>query len=190
MKNIVLFGKPGSGKGTQASLIEKKYNYIHISTGDVFRNNINQKTQLGLEAKKFIDSGDLVPDNLTIKMLEDKVENYKTPSGFIFDGFPRTKSQARALDEFLQTKKTKISLVIELFVDDKILIKWLIERGKSSGRTDDQNELKILNRLDNYNDKTFPLVEYYKKQKKFFSVNGESSVEDTFKKLCNIVDKF
>ncbi len=190
MKNIVLFGKPGSGKGTQASLIEKKYNYIHISTGDVFRNNINQKTQLGLEANKFIDSGDLVPDNLTIKMLEDKVENYKTPSGFIFDGFPRTKSQAGALDEFLHAKKTKISLVIELFVDDKILIKRLIERGKSSGRTDDQNELKILNRLDNYNDKTFPLVEYYKKQKKFFSVNGESSVEDTFKKLCNIVDKF
>ena len=91
MKNIVLFGKPGSGKGTQASLIEKKYNFIHISTGDVFRNNINQKTQLGLQAKKFIDSGDLVPDNLTIKMLEDKVENYKTPSGFIFDGFPMLK---------------------------------------------------------------------------------------------------
>ena len=188
MKNIVLFGKPGSGKGTQASLIEKKYNFIHISTGDVFRNNINQKTQLGLEAKKFIDSGDLVPDNLTIKMLEDKVENYKTPSGFIFDGFPRTKSQARALDVFLHTKKTKISLVIELFVDDKILIKRLIERGKSSGRTDDQNEDVITNRIQVYEKNTAVLADFYQAQSKLENVNGVGTVDEVTNRIFSAID--
>ena len=154
MINLVLFGKPGAGKGTQAEFLKEKYNLKHISTGDLFRYNMKNETDLGKLAKSYIDKGDLVPDEVTIKMLEDAVEKNPDASGFIFDGFPRTAAQAEALDNFLATKNMKIDATIALEANDEILIERLLERGKVSGRTDDQDEAKIRNRFDEYNQKT------------------------------------
>ena len=151
MTNIVLFGKPGAGKGTQADFLKIKYNLYHISTGDLFRFNISNKTSLGNLAKTYMDNGDLVPDEVTIEMLKECVESNFKSEGFIFDGFPRTISQAKVLDEFLDEKSISISAMISLEVDEEILIKRLIDRGKISGRTDDMNESKIRNRFREYN---------------------------------------
>ena len=165
MFNIVIFGKPGSGKGTQANFLKDKYNLYHISTGDLFRKNISNQTKLGIEAKSYLDNGDLVPDSVTIKMLENEVLSNKEANGYIFDGFPRTESQAEALDIFLEGKLMKITATLSLEAEDGILIKRLLERGKSSGRVDDQDESKIKNRFEEYNQKTAPLINYYKRQK-------------------------
>ena len=167
MINLILFGKPGSGKGTQAEFVKSKYDLIHISTGDVFRYNISQQTDLGILAKSFMEKGDLVPDNVTIKMLEAEVNKSPDANGFIFDGFPRTTIQAEMLDEFLQTKDLSISMTIALEVDEDILIERLINRGKESGRVDDQDKSKIQNRFEEYNKKTSTLIDYYKNQKSF-----------------------
>ena len=150
MINLVLFGKPGAGKGTQALFLKKQYNLVHISTGDLFRNNIKKETSLGLLAKSFMDNGDLVPDQVTIDMLEAEVDQNLQANGFIFDGFPRTMSQAGALDTFLIKKQMEVSATIALEADDDILIERLLYRGKSSGRTDDQDEEKIRNRFNLY----------------------------------------
>ena len=188
MINIVLFGKPGAGKGTQAEFLKEKYNLIHLSTGDVFRYNIKNNTNLGKLAKGFMDKGDLVPDEVTIQMLESEVDKNPHSAGFLFDGFPRTLAQADALDKFLETKKQSIRATIALEADDTILVARLLERGKTSGRPDDQDEEKIRNRYDEYNQKTAPLMYYYVAQGKFHTVDGIGSVEEVAQRLSKIID--
>ena len=187
MINIVLFGKPGAGKGTQANFLKIKYSLVHISTGDLFRYNLKNKTELGKLAKSFMDKGDLVPDQVTIKMLEEEVKQNTNAKGFLFDGFPRTKSQAEALDNFLENNKMQISATISLEVEDNVLIKRLLERGKSSGRIDDQNETKIINRFKEYNKKTAPLKAYYNDQNKFHSVSGIGSIDIITNRLVQVI---
>ena len=188
MINLILFGKPGSGKGTQAEFIKIKYDLIHISTGDLFRNNISNNTDLGLLAKSYMDKGDLVPDEVTIKMLEAEVNKHPNAKGFIFDGFPRTTIQAEILDKFLATLKLSISMTIALEVDENLLIDRLINRGKDSGRSDDQDRSKIQNRFDEYNKKTSPLINYYKNQNKFFDVNGVGDINEISSRIFNTID--
>ena len=190
MTNIVLFGKPGAGKGTQADFLKIKYNLYHISTGDLFRFNITNKTSLGNLAKTYMDNGDLVPDEVTIEMLKECVESNFKSEGFIFDGFPRTISQAKVLDEFLGEKSVSISAMISLEVDEEILIKRLIDRGKISGRTDDMNESKIRNRFREYNIKTSILQDYYKKQNKFYGISGIGTIEEINSRLTRLIDSF
>tara|TARA_X000001036_G_C20664064_1_gene800055 strand:- start:1407 stop:1985 length:579 start_codon:yes stop_codon:yes gene_type:complete len=190
MTNIVLFGKPGAGKGTQADFLKIKYNLHHISTGDLFRFNISNKTSLGNLAKTYMDNGDLVPDEVTIEMLKECVESNFKSEGFIFDGFPRTISQAKVLDEFLGEKSVSISAMISLEVDEEILIKRLIDRGKISGRTDDMNESKIRNRFREYNMKTSILQDYYKKQNKFYGISGVGTIEEINSRLTRLIDSF
>lgn len=188
MINIVLFGKPGAGKGTQANFLKKKYRLVHISTGDLFRYNIKNQTELGKLAKSFMDKGDLVPDMITIKMLEEEIKRNTNSKGFLFDGFPRTKSQAVALDNFLDINEMQISATISLEADDNILIKRLLERGKSSGRIDDQSESKIINRFKEYNKKTAPLKTFYNDQNKFYSVSGIGSIDIITNRLVKVID--
>ena len=188
MINIVLFGKPGAGKGTQAEFLKEKYNLTHLSTGDIFRYNIKNDTKLGQLAKTFMDKGDLVPDEVTIKMLESEVDKNPNSAGFLFDGFPRTLAQADALDKFLETKNQSITATIALEADDDILVARLLERGKTSGRPDDQDEEKIRNRYDEYNQKTAPLMHYYVEQGKFQAVDGIGSVEEITQRLSKVID--
>ena len=188
MFNIVIFGKPGSGKGTQADFLKDKYDLYHISTGDLFRKNILNKTDLGIEAKSFLDNGDLVPDIVTIKMLENEVLANKDANGFIFDGFPRTLNQAESLDIFLESINQKINVTIALEVDEDELITRLLDRGKTTNRSDDQDIEKIKNRFNEYNNKTSILIDFYQKQSKFYSVNGHGSVDDITSRLFNLVD--
>lgn len=189
MINLVLFGKPGAGKGTQAEFLKDNYNLKHISTGDLFRYNMKNNTALGQLAKSYIDNGDLVPDEVTIKMLEDDVEKNQDAGGFIFDGFPRTTAQAEALDAFLQSKGMKINATIALDANDEVLIKRLLERGKVSGRSDDQDEEKIRNRFDEYNQKTAPLKDYYEAQGKFHSVNGIGEIDEITARLGKVIEE-
>ena len=178
--NIVLFGPPGAGKGTQSQKLIEKYGLIHLSTGDLLRNEIAQQTQLGQEAKTLMDRGDLVGDSIVIGMIESKIDSNLNAKGFIFDGFPRTEAQAIALDDLLQKKGAAISALLALEVDDEELIKRLILRGKESGRPDDQNESIIRNRVNEYNTKTLPLKNYYSQHAKFHSINGQGSVDTIF----------
>lgn len=189
MINLILFGKPGSGKGTQAEFVKQKYDLIHISTGDVFRYNISKNTDLGLLAKSYMEKGDLVPDEVTIKMLEAEVEKFSNTKGFIFDGFPRTATQAKILDDFLNSKGMSISMTIALEVDDVLLIDRLINRGKDSGRVDDQDRSKIQNRFDEYNNKTAPLINFYKNQNKFYEINGVGEINDISSRIFDAIDK-
>jgi len=188
MVNLILFGKPGSGKGTQAEFVKNKYGLVHISTGDVFRYNISKQTELGLLAKSYMEKGDLVPDNVTIKMLEAEVNKSPNANGFIFDGFPRTTHQAEILDDFLKKKELSITMTIALEVDEAILIERLINRGKESGRIDDQDKSKIKNRFDEYNNKTSQLIKYYKNQNKFYSVEGTGEIEQITQRIYNLID--
>jgi adenylate kinase len=188
MINLVLFGKPGAGKGTQATYLKEKYNLKHISTGDVFRNNIKGETKLGKLAKSYIDKGDLVPDEVTIKMLRDEVEKFPEANGFIFDGFPRTEAQAEALDHLMESKNMQIDATIALEADNEVLLERLLQRGKESGRTDDQDPEKIRNRFDEYNQKTAPLKKYYKAQDKFHSVDGIGAIDEITSRLTKVID--
>ena len=188
MINLILFGKPGSGKGTQAEFVKQKYDLVHISTGDVFRYNISKNTDLGVLAKSYMDKGDLVPDKVTVKMLEAEVEKFPNANGFIFDGFPRTLNQAESLDIFLESINQKINATIALEVDEDELITRLLDRGKTTNRSDDQDIEKIKNRFNEYNNKTSILIDFYQKQSKFYSVNGHGSVDDTTSRLFNLVD--
>lgn len=190
MINIVLFGKPGAGKGTQAEFLKEKYNLVHISTGDVFRYNLKNDTELGKQAKAFMDRGDLVPDELTIKMLQDEVEKNLQATGFLFDGFPRTIAQADALDRFLESKGWNVTATVALEANDEILIQRLLERGKTSGRADDQDESKIRNRYEEYNEKTAPLIDYYTQKGLFYSVDGIGTIEEITRRLSTIIDDF
>jgi len=189
MTNIVLFGKPGAGKGTQAEFLKTKYNLVHISTGDVFRFNMKNDTELGKLAKSFIHEGQLVPDSVTIDMLQAEVEKNTDANGFIFDGFPRTAAQAKALDVFLESKNMELSGTVALEANDEVLIERLLERGKVSGRADDQDEAKIRNRFDEYNEKTAPLIDFYSTQEKFHSVNGIGTIEDITGRLSAVIDE-
>ena len=188
MFNIVIFGKPGSGKGTQANFLKEKYNLYHISTGDLFRKNISNQTKLGIEAKSYLDNGHLVPDSVTIKMLENEVLSNKEVNGYIFDGFPRTLNQAESLDDFLSSINLKINATIALDVNEDELITRLLDRGKTTNRSDDQDIEKIKNRFKEYNTKTSILINFYSKQDKFFSVDGKGSVNDITSRLFGLVD--
>lgn len=187
MINLVLFGKPGAGKGTQAAFLKTTFNLVHISTGDLFRYNIKNETKLGKLAQSYMDNGDLVPDQVTIDMLEAEVDRNPNAEGFIFDGFPRTEAQAGALDTFLETKNMKVNATIALEAKDDILVKRLLERGQTSGRTDDQDEEKIRNRFDEYNQKTAPLRDYYQGQQKFHSINGIGTIEEITARLTSLI---
>ena len=189
MINIVLFGKPGAGKGTQAQFLKEKYNLTHLSTGDIFRYNIKNDTDLGQLAKTFMDKGDLVPDEVTIQMLQSEVDKNPKSAGFLFDGFPRTLAQANALDNFLRSKGQSITATIALEADDTILVERLLNRGKTSGRPDDQDEEKIRNRYDEYNQKTAPLMHYYKDQGKFHEVDGIGRVAEVTQRLTRVFDE-
>ena len=189
MTNLVLFGKPGAGKGTQAAFLKDKYNLVHISTGDIFRYNIKNETKLGKLAQSYMDKGDLVPDEVTIQMLQEEVEKNPNAEGFIFDGFPRTIAQAEALDAFLTSKGMRIHGTLALEADNEALIKRLVERGKVSGRTDDQDEEKIRNRFTEYNEKTAPLIAFYQAQGKYHPINGIGTIEEITTRLSETIDK-
>ena len=188
MLNLVLFGPPGAGKGTQATRLVEKYHLVHLSTGDIFRSNIKESTDLGLLAKSYIDKGALVPDEVTIGMLEAEVNSNSNAKGFIFDGFPRTSAQAEALDAFLSSKDTEVSSMLALEVDENELITRLLERGKSSGRADDQDAGIIKNRIQVYENETAVLKTYYANQNKFFGIEGVGSIESITLGLCKAID--
>tara|TARA_R110002049_G_scaffold297342_1_gene486222 strand:- start:54 stop:1163 length:1110 start_codon:yes stop_codon:yes gene_type:complete len=189
MTNLVLFGPPGAGKGTQANFLKEKYDLIHISTGDVFRYNIKNETALGMLAKSFMDKGELVPDQVTIDMLNKEVEKNAGANGFIFDGFPRTNAQAKALDALMENKDSQINAMVALEVDDEVLVMRLLERGKTSGRTDDSDENIIRNRIKQYYTKTAILKDYYAVQNKYFGVDGVGSIEEITVRLSAVIDK-
>lgn len=188
MFNLILFGPPGSGKGTQSERLVEKYGVVHLSTGNLLRAEIAEKTPLGLEAKSFIDKGQLVPDEVVIGMVDSYFDQHKGARGFLFDGFPRTVAQARALDKLLELKKTNIATVLALDVNEEELVKRLLNRGKTSGRSDDTDESVIRKRFSVYNNETSPVAEHYKKAKKFQAIKGEGSVDDIFERLCEAID--
>jgi adenylate kinase len=188
MLNIVLFGPPGAGKGTQAVKLIEQYQLVHLSTGDILRGELAARSPLGLEAKKFMDKGELVPDEVVIGMIEVKLDQNTAAKGFIFDGFPRTKAQAGALDNLLKKKNTAITIMVALEVEKQELINRLMGRGKVSGRADDQDMNVIENRITVYNRETAPVIDYYSGQGKFKSVNGMGTIEEIFGRLCLTID--
>lgn len=190
MLNLVLFGPPGAGKGTQSQKLIEKYKLIHLSTGDILRSEIANNTALGLEAKKLMDQGILVPDEVVIGMISNKLDSEKDAKGFIFDGFPRTISQAEALDKLLQSKGSAISGMIALEVDNVELENRLLSRGKDSGRPDDANVEIIRKRIEEYNSKTAPVANFYKSQGKYSSINGIGSIDEIFASISNQIDSF
>jgi adenylate kinase len=188
MLNVVLFGPPGAGKGTQSERIIEKYDLVHISTGDLFRKHIGEGTSLGKQAQEFIDSGNLVPDELVIRMVEVKIESNKDSDGFLFDGFPRTVAQAQALDKMLSGRNMKIAVMLALDVHDDELRNRLRLRGLTSGRSDDQNEEKINTRINVYKSETLPVADYYRKQSKYREINGVGNVDEIFNHICMVID--
>ena len=188
MFNIILFGPPGSGKGTQSEKLMQKYSLKHLSTGDILRSEIAKKTPLGLEAKSFMDNGILVPDEVVIGMISSALEANAQAKGFLFDGFPRTETQAVALDKLLQLHKTDISLVLALEVGEEELVGRLLNRGLTSGRADDINELIIRERIVEYNKKTTAVANYYGNQDKVVMINGEGTVDAIFSALCTAIN--
>lgn len=188
MINIVLFGKPGAGKGTQAVFLKEKYDLVHISTGDLFRKHKQEGTELGKLAQYYMDNGGLVPDEFTIKVLQDEIEKNPNAKGFIFDGFPRTEAQAEALDQFLASKNMKIDVTLALDADDEALIQRIVERGKVSGRADDQDPEKVRIRFVEYSQKTLPVIDFYQKQGKLQSIDGIGSIEEITQRLCQKID--
>ena len=188
MLNIVLFGPPGAGKGTQAVRLVEKYNLVHLSTGDIFRANIKGETELGKLAKSFIDKGELVPDEVTINMLESEVDKNPDAKGFIFDGFPRTTPQAEALAELLKGKNTEVSLMVALDVDSEELVKRLLLRGADSGRADDSDESIIRNRIKVYNEQTAVVADFYSALDRFSKVDGVGSIDEITERLYEVID--
>jgi adenylate kinase len=189
MFNLILFGPPGSGKGTQSEKLVEKYGLIHLSTGNLLRQEITDKTPLGMEAKSFMNKGQLVPDEVVIGMIDSALEHHREARGFLFDGFPRTVAQAEALDKLLALKKTEIAMLISLEVSEEELIRRLLHRGKTSGRHDDIDEEVIRKRFAVYKNETSPVAEHYRKAGKFQSVNGEGTLEEIFNSLCKAIDK-
>lgn len=188
MFNLVLFGPPGSGKGTQSANIIEKYKLIQLSTGDILRSEVKDQTPLGLEAQKFMDQGMLVPDEVVIGMISSKLDENPDANGFIFDGFPRTVAQAEALDNLLDFKKNPINVVISLLVSEDELKTRLISRGEVSGRADD-NESVIMNRIKEYHAKTSPVADYYKSTDKLVELKGEGTVDEIFESISDVIDQ-
>lgn len=188
MKHILLFGPPGAGKGTQAQLLVDKYKFEHLSTGDMLRSEIKRETEIGLQAKKIIDNGQLVPDEIVAEMVRNRIKNLKNNTGIIFDGFPRTIAQAQKLDEIMSGENQEIAMLIAIHVHDEEIIKRILERGKISQRSDDQNAETIKKRIDTYNKQTAELVDYYKQQEKYKAVNGIGNIEDIFKEICGLIE--
>lgn len=189
MLNLVLFGPPGAGKGTQSERLIEKYGLVHLSTGDIFRANIKGETELGKLAKSYMDKGSLVPDEVTINMLRSEVMKYENPKGFIFDGFPRTTAQAVALDEFLNSLQTSITLMLALDVEENELRERLMKRAESSGRPDDADPAIIQNRINVYKNETAPVKEFYEAQQKFVSINGIGSIDEISDRLYQAIDE-
>lgn len=189
MFNLILFGPPGSGKGTQSDKLVEKYGLIHLSTGNLLRQEIKDKTPLGLEAKSFIDKGQLVPDEVVIGMVDSYFDQHRNAKGFLFDGFPRTVAQAKALDKLLELKDTAISSVLILDVDEEELIKRLVLRGKTSNRSDDADETIQRNRQSVYKKETLPVADYYTKSKKVAKVDGMGDIQQIFERLTSHIDK-
>ena len=188
MFNLILFGPPGSGKGTQSEKLIASYGLIHLSTGDLLRNEIARQTPLGLEAKNFMDKGRLVPDEVVIGMISSALDNNPNAKGFLFDGFPRTAAQAEALDKLLTLKQTSITVMLALEVGEEELVQRLLKRGKTSGRSDDTNEAIIRERIVEYHNKTAAVADYYLKFNKVVMVTGEGSVDEIFAGLCKEID--
>jgi len=189
MFNLILFGPPGSGKGTQSANIVATYQLQHISTGDLLRDEVSRQTTLGVEARKYMDQGLLVPDEVVIGMISSKIDDTPDARGFIFDGFPRTKAQAEALDRLLEFKNTEINLVLSLEVPEEELVRRLVDRGITSGRSDDNEEV-IAKRIKEYYAKTEPVAGYYNAQGKLERVKGDGNIEDTFKLLTRQIEKY
>jgi adenylate kinase len=190
MLNIVLFGPPGAGKGTQSEKLIERYNIEHISTGDLFRKHLGEGTDLGKLARKYMDEGNLVPDEVVIGMVDEKINGSLDAKGVIFDGFPRTVAQAKALDSLLEKKGTSISGMVALQVPEEELKTRIKERGKTSGRSDDQDDEKIKNRIRVYNDETLPVANYYDMQGKLSKIHGVGAIDEIFQKICTVVDKY
>lgn len=188
MKNFIFFGKPGAGKGTQAQRVKQKYGLIHISTGDLFRKHISNKTSLGKSVQEYLDKGELVPDQVTIKMLENEFQNVENPNGYILDGFPRTVLQAKSLERFFDRLKLNLNGVISIEVDKQLLIERLLYRGKTSGRNDDIDMKKIGYRFQEYDQKTNPLIEFYRSRRLFYSVDGHGTIEEISQRLYLLID--
>ncbi len=189
MFNIILFGPPGSGKGTQSERLIAKYGLKHLSTGDILRIEIASQTPLGLEAKNFMDKGQLVPDEVVIGMISSALENNPQAKGFLFDGFPRTEAQSEALDKLLKLKQTEIGVVLALEVSEEELVKRLLNRGLTSGRSDDNNVDVIRARITEYHKKTSAVADYYRKFDKVINIPGEGTVDEIFDSLCAEIDK-
>ncbi len=188
MFNLILFGPPGSGKGTQSEKIIAKYNLVHLSTGDLLRSEISRQTALGVEAKKIMDRGELVPDEVVIGMISSALENNPDAEGFLFDGFPRTAAQAKALDALLKLKQSSINVMLALDVSEDELIKRLLKRGETSGRSDDTNEQVIRARIAEYLKKTTAVADYYRQFDKVVMVKGEGTIEEIFDQLSKKID--
>jgi adenylate kinase len=188
MFNLILFGPPGSGKGTQSERLISKYGLKHLSTGDLLRSEIAAQTALGMEAKKLMDKGQLVPDEVVIGMISTALDNNPQAKGFLFDGFPRTTAQAEGLDKLLKLKGTQINAFVSLVVSEEELVKRLLKRGLTSGRSDDTNEDVIRARITEYKNKTSIVADYYKQFNKFTEVKGEGSIDDIFNALCKEID--
>jgi adenylate kinase len=189
MFNIILFGPPGSGKGTQSEKLISKYGLKHLSTGDLLRSEIASQTPLGLEAKNFMDKGQLVPDEVVIGMISSALENNPQAAGFLFDGFPRTEAQSEALDKLLKLKQTEIAVVLALEVSEEELIKRLLNRGLTSGRSDDNNTEVVKARIVEYHKKTSAVADYYRRFNKVINIPGEGSVDEIFESLSAEIDK-
>ena len=190
MLNIVLFGPPGAGKGTQSEKLIEKYKLTHLSTGDLFRKHLGEGTELGLLAKKYMNQGHLVPDEVVIQMVEDKINSTPNSKGFIFDGFPRTTAQAEALDIMLQKNSMSISGMIALDVPEDILRERIKERGKTSGRVDDQDDEKITTRIKVYLSETLPVAKYYENQGKFTKIHGVGQIDEIFQNISEVIDAY
>lgn len=188
MFNLILFGPPGSGKGTQSEKLIERYGLKHLSTGDLLRSEISRYTPLGQEAKNFMDKGELVPDEVVIGMISSALDENPKVKGFLFDGFPRTSTQAEALDKLLDLKKSPIEVMLALDVTEEELVARLVKRGETSGRSDDNNEQVIRARLIEYSNKTAAVADHYTQSEKVVLVKGEGSVDEIFKKLCRVID--
>jgi adenylate kinase len=189
MLNLVLFGPPGAGKGTQSEKLIQKYSLVHLSTGDLLRSQIAAGTELGLRAKQLMDQGLLVPDEVVIGMIENKLRENQAAPGFIFDGFPRTVLQAEALDVLLSHYQSPITTMIALVVDDEELIRRLLKRGETSGRPDDRDETTARRRVSVYNKETMPVADYYSQQGKFAAIDGIGNIEDIFQAICQKIEE-
>ena len=189
MLNLILFGPPGAGKGTQSDKIIEKYHLTHLSTGDLFRKHISEGTELGKLAQKYTDEGNLVPDQVVIDMVDQKIQDTPDTNGFIFDGFPRTVKQAEALDELMNKNNSPISGMVCLEVPDQELKNRILKRGKTSGRADDQDIAKIENRIQVYKNETLPVANHYQNQEKYFNIHGVGGIHDIFNKITEVLDR-